>query len=300
MVLEKNPNHKLGLKRITLGIMQGRLLPKYKDRYQAHPVGMWQEEFQLAANCGLSSIEFILDFEDFEKNPLIYSGGGRTIANLCRQTGVQVRSICADYFMQSPLIQEDTVLATQAQSVLEHLICTAPTLGVQHIVIPCIENSALTTPAQTELFVQRLKPALRLAERHSVNLALETDLAPAPFAKLLRALNSPRATVNYDIGNSAALGFDVSEELAHYAPQITDIHIKDRVLNGFSVELGTGNAQFPAFFKSLSKVAYEGLFILQAFRDAEGVAILKRQLAWIAPLLRAYEKTLPPASGPKL
>ena len=25
------------------GIMQGRLLPKYQDRYQAHPVGYWQK-----------------------------------------------------------------------------------------------------------------------------------------------------------------------------------------------------------------------------------------------------------------
>ena len=32
-----------------IGIMQGRLLPKYKERYQAHPVGYWDEEFSIAA-----------------------------------------------------------------------------------------------------------------------------------------------------------------------------------------------------------------------------------------------------------
>ena len=31
-----------------LGIMQGRLLPKYNGRYQAHPVGYWQKEFEYA------------------------------------------------------------------------------------------------------------------------------------------------------------------------------------------------------------------------------------------------------------
>ena len=32
-----------------LGVMQGRLLPKYQERYQAHPVGYWQDEFAVAA-----------------------------------------------------------------------------------------------------------------------------------------------------------------------------------------------------------------------------------------------------------
>ena len=28
--------------------MQGRLLPKYKGKYQAHPKGYWQNEFKIA------------------------------------------------------------------------------------------------------------------------------------------------------------------------------------------------------------------------------------------------------------
>ena len=28
----------------NIGIMQGRLLPKYKKKYQAHPVGYWENE----------------------------------------------------------------------------------------------------------------------------------------------------------------------------------------------------------------------------------------------------------------
>ena len=31
-----------------IGIMQGRLLPKFKGRYQAHPLGYWHEEFLIA------------------------------------------------------------------------------------------------------------------------------------------------------------------------------------------------------------------------------------------------------------
>ena len=55
-------------------------------------------------------------------------------------------------------------------------------------------------------------------------------------------------TVNYDIGNSAALGYDPIEELDSYGDKISDIHIKDRTLNGGPVVLGEGDADFEKFF----------------------------------------------------
>ena len=59
----------------ALGVMQGRLLPKYQGRYQAHPVGYWQDEFVKATELGLDWIEFILDFNDVESNPLLRAEG---------------------------------------------------------------------------------------------------------------------------------------------------------------------------------------------------------------------------------
>ena len=58
-----------------IGVMQGRLLPKFQGRYQAHPVGEWQKEFWIAQQIGLGCIEFILDFYDAEENPLLKAGG---------------------------------------------------------------------------------------------------------------------------------------------------------------------------------------------------------------------------------
>ena len=45
-----------------IGVIQGRLVPKYQGRYQAFPIGMWQDEFKVAQEYGLDLIEFILDF----------------------------------------------------------------------------------------------------------------------------------------------------------------------------------------------------------------------------------------------
>jgi sugar phosphate isomerase/epimerase len=118
-------------------------------------------------------------------------------------------------------------------------------------------------------------------EQSNINLALETDLNPKQFAELLSHLDSLRVTVNYDIGNSAALGYDPVEELSAYGKRISDIHIKDRMLGGGSVKLGTGNADIPGFFRLLESFDYQGLLIMQAYRDEEGVSIFQEQHAFL-------------------
>lgn len=59
------------MKKNKIGVMQGRLLPKYQGRYQAHPLGYWREEFEVAGKLGLDCIKFIFDFNDAFKNPLL-------------------------------------------------------------------------------------------------------------------------------------------------------------------------------------------------------------------------------------
>lgn len=264
-----------------LGVMQGRLLPKYKGRYQAHPLGYWQDEFSLAAEMGLDLIEFILDYEDFEKNPLMNEMGLEEILAISTFSGVQVKSICADYFMTAPLHNAAFDSICHSQDILKRLIVNGAKIGVKDIVIPCVDQSSLLhAQASVEQFVVNIQPIIPLAEYHQVNLALETDLAPEPFAELLDRCNSPRVTVNYDTGNSAALGYDIRKEFAAYGNRISDIHIKDRMENGGSVLLGTGETDFTTLFYVLTKIQYAGSVILQAYRDEEGLAVFKQQLAW--------------------
>jgi L-ribulose-5-phosphate 3-epimerase len=268
--------------------MQGRLLPKYKGRYQAHPFGYWQDEFPKAAKLGLDCIEFILDFNDAELNPLVRDDGPDEILLLSEKFGVKVLTVCADYFMEAPLHHPDEQIAAQSQRVLQRLLSNGGKLGLTDIVIPCVDQSRLIDDAAIERFIKRLRPLDEAAEKSGINLALESDLAPQPFAELLERLNSPRVTVNYDTGNSAALGYDPVEEMAYYGDRITDIHIKDRKLGGGSVLLGRGDAQFEKFFEALRPFNYARPFIIQAYRDDEGLVIFKQQLAWVREQLAEY------------
>lgn len=271
----------IGAYRNPIGVMQGRLLPKYQGRYQAHPAGYWQDEFPRAAELGLQCIEFILDFNDAEANPLLRTEGPDEILRVSAETGVKVHTVCADYFMEAPLHHPDEKIAAHSQGVLRRLLAQGKRLGLTDIVIPCVDQSSMRDRAAQDRFVSAMQPLLAEAEAAAINLSLETDLAPQPFAALLARFDSRRVTVNYDTGNSAALGFDPAEELACYGDRITDIHIKDRVLGGGSVVLGSGNTQFDRFFEALRPFDYQGPFIMQVYRDDEGVAVFRQQLEWV-------------------
>ena len=272
-----------------IGIMQGRLLPKFKGRYQAHPLDYWQDEFLIAKDIGLNYIEFILDYNDFQQNPLTFETGINEIINIIQKTNVGVKSICADYFMEAPLHSSNKYAAKKSKDVLNKLIINANKIGVTDIVIPCVDQSSLINEIDQKRLIINLQKSIDLAVKYNINLALETDLPPKNFADLLNEFNSKQVTVNYDTGNSASLGYEMLEEFKCYGQRITDIHIKDRELGGGSVLLGKGAVNFPLFFKILSTIDFKGPIIMQAFRDDEGIEIFKKQFNWFKKSYNNYD-----------
>ena len=263
-----------------VGIMQGRLLPKYQGRYQAHPKGYWQEEFDLASEAGLDLIEFIIDFPDAQGNPLMSPEGLTEIRNISQTSGVQVKSICADYFMGAPLHSTNPETAEKSQAILGQLLKNAASIGVTDIVIPCVDKAKLSSDEEKERFVRNIQPPAREAEKLGIHLALETDLTPNSFLDLLDSLDSKCFTINYDTGNSASLGYNPEEEFAAYGNRISKIHIKDRPLGGTSVPLGQGNADLKKSMDIITGSDFCGPLIFESYRDDEGRAIFKKQFDW--------------------
>jgi hexulose-6-phosphate isomerase len=61
-----------------------------------------------------------------------------------------------------------------------------------------------------------------------------------------------------------------ADEIAAYGQRIVNVHIKDRVLGGTTVPLGTGSADFESVFAALAKAGYRGNYILQTARAQDG------------------------------
>jgi len=263
-------------KKINIGVMQGRLLPKYQGRYQAHPVDNWKPEFKLAKSKSLDCIEFILDYNDVEKNPLMNEKGITEIKKEVNDNEVKVLSVCADYFMEAPFHQDNDYEISKSQNILKRLIDSSAILGIENIIIPCVDKSSLQVQ-YFEKFILNIEELINYAEKNSINICLETDLPPKEFKSLIDSFPNSNIKVNYDIGNSASLGYNIKEEFKYYGNYISDVHIKDRLLNGGSVELGTGNADFNSLLSELTKIEYSGLIILQAYRDDQGLNIFDKQ-----------------------
>jgi len=268
---------------MRLGIMQGRLLPPTAGRFQCFPREGWELEFDLAARAGLDCIEWIFDAHGEDVNPLCSGAGRARMQQLAAASGVGVHSVCADWFMDFPLVRTGPAALDARVAALARLLEHCRELGATRIVLPFVDASRIDTPGEADQAVQALERVLPAAEAAGVEIHLETSLAPGPFKALLARLPHPFLKANYDSGNSSSLGYAPAEEFAAYGGRVGSIHIKDRVLGGGTVPLGTGSADFDALFAALAGVGYRGDIILQVARSEPGdeVAWTRANLAWL-------------------
>lgn len=247
-----------------IGIMQGRLLPPEGGALQCFPRSRWIEEFSLAAAVPLTYIEWIFDKYGHDVNPLMTHSGTAQLRTLISSTGVSIRSVCADYFMEYPLVR-----CAGSIALLWHLLERCEAVGAKRIVLPFVDNSAIA-PEEFDRVVEFLQSASERAAEAGMEIHIEASLQPGRFGELLTKLPEPTVKVNYDSGNSASLGYIVAEEFAILGTRIGSVHIKDRVLGGATVPLSCGNADFGALFSELQKISYSGDFTLQVARGKEG------------------------------
>jgi hexulose-6-phosphate isomerase len=266
--------------------MQGRLSRPVGERIQAFPAHEWAEEFPRAATAGLQLIEWIYDLEGDDVNPIVNEQGIAKMRELAATHGVAVRSLCADYFMPEPLLQGAPAKRAMRLRKLEWLLAQACKAGMQRVVLPFVDNSKADSDQAQEELAELLKQVLPKAAAQNLEIHLETSLPPDQFARLLRAINHPSLKVNYDSGNSAALGYRVEDEFAAYGEHIGSIHIKDRLRGGGTVPLGEGDADLPMLRRCVSEADYNGDFILQVARSAPGeeVAWARRNLQYVERL----------------
>jgi L-ribulose-5-phosphate 3-epimerase len=253
---------------MRLGLMQGRLLPPVGDTIQRFPGQQWRQEFISAAELGLDTIEWIVD--GATDNPLA-DGDLGPVEGAMEDTGVVVSSVCADVFMEEHRLAhgpEDSRAMAVRQ--LVQLLRTCGALGATRIVLPFVDRSELTDADDLVAATAVIEEVLPVAHSESVELHLETSLAPSDFASFLAGLPDPMVKVNYDMGNSAALGYRPAEEFAAYGSRLGSVHIKDRVLGGTTVALGTGSTDFDAVSSGLAQLDYDGDYILQVARGQSG------------------------------
>lgn len=255
--------------RERIGFMQGRLSPLVEGRIQAFPWATWADEFEKADNCEIGLMEWTLDQDRLYDNPPLTPAGQAEIRALCDRYSLAIPSLTGDCFMQAPFWKADAQTSKDLQNDFVAVVKACQAVGIRMLVVPLVDNGRLDTRAQEDALVDFLLSQEGYFRSCGVSVIFESDFVPSELARFISRLPSDVFGINYDIGNSAALGFQPKDEFASYGHRITNVHVKDRVLGGTTVALGTGNAQFEVVFAELARIGYRGNFILQTARAAD-------------------------------
>jgi hexulose-6-phosphate isomerase len=259
-----------------IGIMQGRLSPRIDGKIQAFPLENWKNEFNSAKELGFTSIEWIVE-NPLNTNPLLSDVEINQIKEIIEETNVKIEYICADIFMQVPIFNQLEKLDESANLIIK-LIKSGSKVGAKCIEIPFVDNSSIRNKNFNYL-IDFFNSFEKILEDYNFKISLETDLEPIVFQKFLNELHF-RIGANYDIGNSASLGYDCETELNSYGNRILNLHIKDRKLGGTTVPFGTGNADIEKVLSHLSEINYGNGIIIQGARGEDDFITAKSQLEY--------------------
>ena len=267
-----------------IGIMQGRLSPRIDGKIQAYPAKTWQKEFEIAQEIGYSAIEWIVE-KPLEVNALMSKSGMQEIKEFILETGVRVDFVCADIFMQQPLVRMSQEIKEENKELLKNILVNAKEVGAIGVEIPFVDASSIKSESEKHELISCMQEAFKLAEEIGMKISLETDLNPTSFKELLDRINLNHVQANYDIGNSASLGFDPVEEIDTIGNRILNVHIKDRKLGSTTVPLGTGDADIKLSLSKLSEINYLGGITMQAARGTDDIEVAKSQLKYTLEII---------------
>ena len=252
-----------------IGYMQGRLSPQVDGKIQAFPWTHWRAEFGAAQEAEFRLMEWTLDADRLYENPIMTEAGRREIAELEKQHDVDVGSLTGDFFMQAPFHKARGAERERRIQDLRAVCAACASAGLRIVVIPLVDAGRMDSPAEEADVLDTLSSLTADLATLQLRMAFESDYSAAELARFIGKLGS-QFGINYDIGNSASLGYDPEDEIAAYGDRIINVHVKDRIRGGTTVPLGTGNADFPAVFAALHGAGYAGDFILQTARAADG------------------------------
>jgi hexulose-6-phosphate isomerase len=250
--------------------MQGRLSPVIGGKIQCFPWPYWREEFVVAQSEGWSVMEWTLDAVRLHENPLMTTAGRREIRALCSEYGVAVPSVTGDCFMQAPFFKAEGRTRRLLLDDLVRVLESCADLRISLAVVPLVDNASLEDSAEEAALITGMEEVAGLLRSEDIRVLFELDLSPTRARVLMDQLDEVTFGINYDIGNSAALGYERADELAAYGHRIVNVHVKDRVIAGDTVPLGTGAADLPGTLRALREHGYRGRYILQTARAADG------------------------------
>ena len=250
-----------------IGFIQGRLSPITNNRIQQFPWDSWQNEFAIASKIDIRLVEWTIDTFKFYQNPLISLNQWEEINTIASKNNIFIPSVTCDYFMENPPWKSDLSLIKKG---IIAIFQGMKNISAKILVVPLVDNSSLLESSNVNIVKKLFTDLIPEISQNNIQIAFECDLNPERLLDFISEFDRNYFGINYDIGNSASLGFDPNKEFKAYGARIINVHVKDRKLNGTTVPLSEGDADFLRIFRLLHEENYQGNLILQTARSKEG------------------------------
>ena len=245
--------------------MQGRLSKMENGKIQSFPSKTWNKEFEIASRLGIKFIEWTIDYKNFYKNPIFNPVEILKIKELSKKYKVSVKSLTGDCFMQKPFWKKKNHKNLVRD--LKKIILACSKIKIIYIVVPLVDNGSIKKTWQEKKLIKVFLKLSDFLKEKKVKIVFETDYNPVKLKKFIQVFDKSIFGINYDSGNSAALGYDINEEFSLYKKYIKRIHIKDRLLKGETVRLGKGRVDFSSLFHHIKKKKFKNSLVLQTARS---------------------------------
>ena len=259
--------------------MQGRLAEApNNDDLDWFPADNWCEEFDLARDLGVSSIELVFDRGSISSNPLQTKLGRDRLRKEFVRTGLIPYSCCLNFIIDKP-IQNNDVFASCVES-----IKSLNEVGIRLAILPLFNKSDF------KIFniANEISKLATVAENHNIGILIESSESASNILNFLDCISSTNVGVVYDVGNAGFFGRDVKNELFMLREKLAHIHIKDKSLSGNNVPLGSGMVDFSKVFKSISELKYKGMFTLETCKGKNSLISAKRNLQFVQEYMISF------------
>jgi hexulose-6-phosphate isomerase len=250
---------------MKIGFIQGRLLKSENKKFiQYFPSKNWQNEINLAKKNAFHLMEWTANLENIKRNPVYNLKLANKAKKIIKNSNLKVKSLTCDFFMQKPFFKFSN--KHKYIDFLKKIIDNSQLLGIKYFILPLVDNSSIKNLNHENILINEMLKISRILD-HTSMILFETDYSPENVLKFIKKFNS-KFGINYDTGNSASLNYDFNDEIKYFK-YIKNIHIKDRLVSGPTVRLGTGNWNYRKFFSFIKK-RYKGNLILQTARSKNG------------------------------
>ncbi len=241
----------------------------------------WSTRLSMAEKLGFHYVEISIDETDERLARLEWTTAER--ADFCRSildSPLTIPTMCLSGHRRYPLGSHNPEVRRQALELMEKAILFCVDTGIRTIQLAGYDVYYEQGDEDTRnWYLEGMQKSLEIAAREQVMLAMEIMDHPfmnsiVKFMNVRKLLPSPWFTVYPDIGNLSAWGNDVPAELDLGFQHIVALHLKETIgvtdthQGTFKeVPFGTGCVDFPAVFKTLKKLNYQGPFLIEMWTE---------------------------------